>query len=55
MTIYLVYGLTKYDTCEEPFVKKIFKNKEKAHKYLEKEAVCPSFSRYWYIEEKELE
>ena len=34
MTIYLVYGLTKDDSCDESYVKKAFKDKEKAVDYL---------------------
>ena len=38
MIIYLVYGLTKDDFCDESYVKKAFKDKEKAFEYLKKEA-----------------
>ena len=33
MKVYLVYGLDLQDFCEEPFVKKVFANEDKAHKY----------------------
>lgn len=57
MTIYLVYGLTKDDSCDESYVKKTFKDKEKAFEYLNKQAALPSASETgnWYVEEMELE
>jgi len=57
MTIYLVYGLTNDDFCDESYVKKAFKDKEKAFEYLKKEASLPSASVTgdWYVEEMELE
>jgi hypothetical protein len=33
MKVYLVYGLDLDDFCEEPFVKKVFVNRDKADKY----------------------
>lgn len=57
MKVYLVYGLTKDDSCDESYVKKAFKDKEKAFEYLKKEASLPSASETgnWYVEEMELE
>jgi hypothetical protein len=34
MKVYLVYGLDLNDSCEEPFVKKVFTNEDKADKYV---------------------
>ena len=39
MKVYLVYGLTKDDSCDESYVKKAFKDKEKAFEYLNKKNV----------------
>ena len=57
MKVYLVYGLTKDDSCDESYVKKAFKDKEKAFEYLKKEASLPSanVTGNWYVEEMELE
>jgi hypothetical protein len=56
MKVYLVYGLELNDLCEEPFVKKVFKDKEKALEYLNKEAaVFPSDNTNWFVVEIELE
>ena len=53
MKVYLVYGLDKDDCCEEPFVKKVFRNEEKALEYLNKKT--PSIHKNWYVIEMELE
>jgi len=37
MKVYLVYGLDLNDSCEEPFVKKVFANKRKALDYIIKQ------------------
>ena len=50
MKVYLVYGLDLDDSCEEPFVKKVFANKDKADKYARESSLDRAF-----VEEKELE
>lgn len=55
MTVYLVYGLDSDDCCEEPFVKKTFRNEEKALEYLNKKTIFPSTHKNWYVVEMELE
>ena len=50
MKVYLVYGLDKDDCCEEPFVKKIFANKDKADKYARESSLDRAF-----VEAMELE
>ena len=37
MKVYLVYGLDLDDSCEEPFVKKVFANERKALDYVIKQ------------------
>ena len=55
MKVYLVYGLDLDDCCEESFVKKVFRNEEKALEYLNKKTVFPSTHKDWYIVEMEVE
>lgn len=55
MKVYLVYGLDSDDCCEESFVKKAFRDEEKALEYLNKKAVFPSIHKNWYVQEMELE
>jgi hypothetical protein len=50
MKVYLVYGLDLDDFCEEPFVKKVFANKDKADKYARESSLDRAF-----VEEMELE
>ena len=50
MKVYLVYGLDLDDCCEEPFVKKVFADKNKADKYARECSLSKVF-----VEEKELE
>lgn len=52
MKVYLVYGLDLDDSCEEPFVKKVFANKDKADKYAKER--YSSLDRA-FVEEMELE
>ena len=55
MKVYLVYGLDLDDCCEEPFVKKVFRNEVMALEYLNKKTVFPSTHKDWYVVEIELE
>jgi hypothetical protein len=55
MKVYLVYGLDSDDFCEEPFVKKVFRNEEKALEYLNKKAISPSINENWDVVEMEVE
>jgi hypothetical protein len=55
MTIYLVYGLDRYDVCNEPYVKKAFACKIEAEKYCESKGVYPYNEEVWYVEGVELE
>jgi hypothetical protein len=55
MKVYLVYGLDLDDCCEEPFVKKAFRDEEKALEYFNKKAISPSIHENWYVIEMELE
>ncbi|CAK0765612.1 hypothetical protein CCP3SC1AL1_3830002 [Gammaproteobacteria bacterium] len=43
MKVYLVYGLDLDDSCEEPFVKKVFANKRKALDYVIKQYYSDPF------------
>ena len=43
MKVYLVYGLDLNDSCEEPFVKKVFANKRKALDYIIKQYYSDPF------------
>ena len=53
MKVYLVYGLESDDCCEESFVKKVFRNEEKALEYLNKKT--PSIHKNWDVVEMEVE
>ena len=66
MKVYLVYGLDLDDSCEEPFVKKVFANKRKALDYVIKQYYSDPFYKKmnpdWldnnaspYVVEKEVE
>ena len=55
MTIYLVYGLDRYDVCNEPYVKKAFACKIEAEKYCKSKGVYPYNEEVWYVEEIKLE
>ena len=55
MTIYLVYGLDRYDVCNEPYVKKAFACKIEAEKYCKSKGVYPHNEEVWYVEGVELE
>jgi hypothetical protein len=55
MTIYLVYGLDRYDVCNEPYVKKAFACKIEAEKYCKSKSVYPHNEEVWYVEGVELE
>lgn len=55
MKVYLVYGLDLDDSCEEPFVKKAFRDMEKALEYLNKKSVFLSTRKNWYVVKMELE
>jgi len=50
MKVYLVYGSDLDDSCEEPFVKKVFANKDEADKYARESSLDRAF-----VEEMELE
>jgi hypothetical protein len=52
MKVYLVYGLDLDDSCEEPFVKKVFVNKDKADKYAKERE---SLKDRAFVQEIELE
>jgi hypothetical protein len=55
MTVYLVYGLDRYDVCNEPYVKKAFACKIEAEKYCESKGVYPYNEEVWYVQGVELE
>ena len=51
MKVYLVYGLDLDDCCEEPFVKKVFANKDKADKYARESSLNEKFVEAMEVEE----
>jgi hypothetical protein len=66
MKVYLVYGLDLNDSCEEPFVKKVFDTERKALDYVIKQYYSGEYYRNmrtdWldnnaseFVVEKELE
>jgi len=56
MKVFLVYGLNHYDLCVESYVKAVFKDEEKAQKYLtERSTASDTNKRDWRIEDIELE